>query len=305
MLKALLKNSSPIIKILVTLAVIVISFLVFLILGLIFGFIIFKTNILNPELLTNYNNPLSVQVLKYFQIVQSIGLFVVPPFILGYLFTGKSFDYLKLNKWAKPLSFILVPILVISSIPLINFMAEINSHLVLPDFLSGIEQWMKDSEASAAKVTKIFLSANSFGGLMLNIFMIALIPAVGEELIFRGVLQNIFVKWTKNTHWGIFIAAFVFSFIHFQFYGFLPRMFLGVVFGYLYVWSKSLWLSMLGHFINNGFAVVVSYFVTDQIASDKIETIGTDSQTIIFTIVSLVITSAIFYLIYKKEKGKL
>jgi len=305
MLKALLKNSSPIIKILVTLTVIIISFLVFLILGLILGFLIFKTNILNPELLTNYDNPLTVSVLKYFQIVQSIGLFIVPPFVLGYLFTGKSFDYLKLNHWAKPMSFILVPLLIISAIPLINFMAEINSYLVLPDFMSGIEQWMKTSEESAAEVTKIFLKADGFGGLMLNVFMIALIPAVGEELLFRGVLQNIFVKWTKNAHWGIFIAAFVFSFIHFQFYGFLPRMFLGIIFGYFYVWSKSLWLSMLGHFINNGFAVVVSYFVTDQIANDKIESIGTDSQTIIFTVISVVLTFGIFYFIYKKEKGRL
>ncbi len=305
MLKALLKNSSPIIKILVTLTVIIISFLVFLILGLILGFLIFKTNILNPELLTNYDNPLSVSVLKYFQIIQSIGLFVVPPFVLGYLFSGKSFSYLKLNNWAKPISFALVPLLIISAIPLINFMAEINSHLVLPDFMSGIEHWMKTSEESAAKVTKIFLKADGFGGLMLNVFMIALIPAVGEELLFRGILQNIFVKWTKNAHWGIFIAAFVFSFIHFQFYGFLPRMFLGIIFGYLYVWSKSLWLPMLGHFINNGFAVVVSYFVTDQIANDKIESIGTDSQTIIFTVISVVLTFGIFYFIYKKEKGRL
>jgi len=305
MLKALLKNSSPIIKILVTLTVIIISFLIFIILGLILGFAIFKTNILNPELLTNYDNPLSISVLKYFQIVQSIGLFIVPPFVLGYLFSGKSFDYLKLNNWAKPVSFILVPVLIISAIPLINFMAEINSHLVLPEFMAGIEQWMKSSEESAAEVTKIFLKADGFGGLMLNVFMIALIPAVGEELLFRGVLQNIFVKWTKNIHWGIFIAAFVFSFIHFQFYGFLPRMFLGVIFGYLYVWSKSLWLSMLGHFINNGFAVVVSYFITDQVANNKIETIGTDSQTIIFTIASTIITFGVFYFIYKKEKGRL
>ncbi len=305
MLKALLKNSSPVIRLIVTLTVIVISLLVFVIIGLIFGFVIFKTNILNPELLTNYDNPLSVHVLKYFQIVQSIGLFVVPPFILGYLFTGKSFDFLKLNNLAKPLSFILVPLLIISSVPLINFLADINSHLVLPDFMSGIEQWMKSSEENAAKITKIFLSANGFGGLMLNVFMIALIPAVGEELLFRGVLQNIFVKWTKNIHWGIFIAAFVFSFIHFQFYGFLPRIFLGIIFGYLYFWSKSLWLSMLGHFINNGFAVVVSYFASDQMMGDKIDTIGTTQQTIIFTILSTIITFGIFYIIYKKEKGRL
>lgn len=305
MLRGALKNTSPLLQLITALSVVVVSFIIFLFIGLILGFVIFKTNILNPELLTNYDNPLTIQVLKYFQIIQSIGLFVAPPFAIGFLFSGKSFDFLNLNKLAKPTSYIAAILLIIFAIPSINFMADINSKLVLPNFMSGIEQWMKSSEENAAVITKLFLSVDSFWGLLLNIFMIALIPAIGEELIFRGVLQNIFIRWTKNTHWGIFIAAFVFSFIHFQFYGFLPRMFLGVLFGYLYVWSKSLWLPMLAHFINNGFAVIVSYFVKSAETSNKIETLGTSSETIFYTLISIVLTFLMFFYIYKKEKGKL
>lgn len=305
MLRGALKNTSPFLQLITALSVVVVSFIIFLFIGLILGFVIFKTNILNPELLTNYDNPLTIQVLKYFQIIQSIGLFVAPPFAIGFLFSGKSFDFLNLNKLAKPTSYIAAILLIIFAIPSINFMADINSKLVLPNFMSGIEQWMKSSEENAAVITKLFLSVDSFWGLLLNIFMIALIPAIGEELIFRGVLQNIFIRWTKNTHWGIFIAAFVFSFIHFQFYGFLPRMFLGVLFGYLYVWSKSLWLPMLAHFINNGFAVIVSYFVKSAETSNKIETLGTSSETIFYTLISIVLTFLMFFYIYKKEKGKL
>lgn len=305
MLRGALKNTSPLLQLITALSVVVVSFIIFLFIGLILGFVIFKTNILNPELLTNYDNPLTIQVLKYFQIIQSIGLFVAPPFAIGFLFSGKSFDFLNLNKLAKPTSYIAAILLIIFAIPSINFMADINSKLVLPNFMSGIEQWMKSSEENAAVITKLFLSVDSFWGLLLNIFMIALIPAIGEELIFRGVLQNIFIRWTKNTHWGIFIAAFVFSFIHFQFYGFLPRMFLGVLFGYLYVWSKSLWLPMLAHFINNGFAVVVSYVVKSEGFTNKIDTLGTSSETIFYTLISIVLTFLMFFYIYKKEKGKL
>lgn len=305
MLRGALKNTSPLLQLITALSVVVVSFIIFLFIGLILGFVIFKTNILNPELLTNYDNPLTIQVLKYFQIIQSIGLFVAPPFAIGFLFSGKSFDFLNLNKLAKPTSYIAAILLIIFAIPSINFMADINSKLVLPNFMSGIEQWMKSSEAKADVITKLFLSVDSFWGLLLNVFMIALIPAIGEELIFRGVLQNIFIRWTKNTHWGIFIAAFVFSFIHFQFYGFLPRMFLGVLFGYLYVWSKSLWLPMLAHFINNGFAVVVSYVVKSEGFTNKIDTLGTSSETIFYTLISIVLTFLMFFYIYKKEKGKL
>jgi len=95
--------------------------------------------------------------------------------------------------------------------------------------------------------------------LLINLLMIAILPAIGEELIFRGCFQNIFTRWTGNYHWGIWLAAILFSAIHMQFYGFIPRMLLGAMFGYMLVWGRSMWLPILAHLVNNGGAVITAY----------------------------------------------
>ncbi|TAF81977.1 MAG: CPBP family intramembrane metalloprotease, partial [Sphingobacteriales bacterium] len=91
------------------------------------------------------------------------------------------------------------------------------------------------------------------------LLMIAILPAIGEELFFRGTIQNIFTALFKNPHVAVWLTAILFSAIHLQFYGFLPRMFLGALFGYLFIWGKSIWLPILGHFLNNGFAVIMAF----------------------------------------------
>src|SRR5690554_5832087 len=97
------------------------------------------------------------------------------------------------------------------------------------------------------------------GDFILALIVIGLIPAVGEELLFRGLVQNQIGAITKNIHVAIWLAAFLFSTFHFQFYGFVPRMFLGVLFGYLYYWSGNLFIAMLAHFINNGLTLILLY----------------------------------------------
>ena len=103
------------------------------------------------------------------------------------------------------------------------------------------------------------LQVDTIWGLLANLVVIALIPAIGEELTFRGVLQQFLTKRCKNAHVAVWLSAFIFSFIHFQFYGFLPRMFLGLLLGYMFYYSGSLWTSILMHFVNNGVAVVVAF----------------------------------------------
>ena len=129
----------------------------------------------------------------------------------------------------------------------------------LPGWLSGVEQWMIDKEDQADNLIDTLVSSNTFGTMMINLFIIALIPAIGEELIFRGVFQKIFVKLFKSGHLAIWVTAFIFSAIHFQFFGFIPRFILGLVFGYLFFWSGTLWLPVISHFINNAFPVILTY----------------------------------------------
>ena len=142
---------------------------------------------------------------------------------------------------------------------------------------------------------------NSAMDLFINLIMIGLIPAIGEELVFRGVVQKIFSQWSKNVHIGIWSAAFLFSAMHMQFYGFLPRMMLGGLLGYLYVWSGSLWLPIIGHFVNNAGAVLMSYFFQRGDLKLDPDKIGAEND-FGSLIASLVLGSVIIFFIYKNER---
>ena len=133
--------------------------------------------------------------------------------------------------------------------------------MVLPDFLHKIEQWMKEKEAIAMKMTIQLITVRSNFDFIVNLFMIAVIPAIGEELMFRGGVQRSLNRAFENPHLAIWLSAIIFSAIHMQFYGFVPRMLLGAGFGYLYYYSGSIWYAMLAHFINNAYAVCAAFYM--------------------------------------------
>jgi len=243
----------------------------------------------------------NIHLLKYIQIIQSVFLFVIPPIVFAFFVTKKPGNWLKTNKGISWQTLILLFFLMMSMFPVSNFFAEINQSFQLPDFMGGIYDWMVQKEQALAKVTEQFLKADSIGEFTLNFVMIAVIPAIGEELLFRGVLQKLFSDWTKNVHWGIFIAAFLFSAIHMQFLTFLPRFFLGIVFGYLLVWTQSLWVPILAHFFNNGLAVIVSYLSQKQNIDKDIENIGQSNNFFWLSLFNLLIVFVIMFFIYKFE----
>ena len=305
MKRPFLSGTSSLAKIIFTVFVILVSFLIFQIIGTVIAIPVFNINIFqDTTIFTNLSNPDNVKILKYFQIVQSIGLFIVPPFVIGYFINKNSIQYLKINNKPDLISLIIAGVTMIAAIPIINFIAEINSQISLPEFLSSIENWMKETENSAQEITDAFLNVNSIYGLLFNILMIAVLPAVGEELLFRGVIQRIFIDWTKNTHIGILIAAVLFSAMHIQFYGFLPRLILGLFFGYLLVWSNTIWLPVTAHFINNAVAVIFIYLINKNIINEDIETIGATYETVTYTLISLIIIFLLVFSVLKTTKGQ-
>ena len=157
---------------------------------------------------------------------------------------------------------LLVFVIMFASSPLIEFLSNLNQKMVLPHFL----QWMRDSEDSAQKLTAAMLQMDNIWQLLFNVIFIGLATAIVEEFMFRGVMQTVFEKWTKNTHVAIWITAILFSAFHMEFFGFLPRMMLGVLFGYFVAWSGSIWTSVWAHFINNGTAVVVTYLYQQKVS---------------------------------------
>lgn len=204
-----------------------------------------------------------IVALKITQAVLSIFGFVFPTIICAYFFDKNTVRYLSFSPKTKILFYLLAAMIIVSAMPAINFTADLNEKIMLPEWLSHIEKWMKQQESTNKALTERFLSTTSWSGFLGNLFVMALIPAFAEELFFRGLLQKTFAK-TFGTHVGIWLSALIFSAIHLQFYGFFPRMFLGALFGYFVYWSGSIFPSIVAHLINNATVVTLSFFCNQQ-----------------------------------------
>lgn len=245
--------------------------------------------------MANLSNPSVVYAMKLLQFFNAIGLFIFPPILYAIFMGERPIRFFQLDKSASIVKIALVPLLIVVSLPLINFLAEINASVKLPEFMRGFELWMKSSEENAAKLTEVFLQYNSVLELFFNVIIIALIPAVGEELLFRGAIQRIFGDWTKNAHLAIWISAILFSALHGQFYGFLPRMLLGAMFGYLYLWTGSLWLPILGHFTNNFGALVIHVLIGKGVIPKEAEKFGAEGEMVIPVVISVLMVGYLLY----------
>lgn len=146
-----------------------------------------------------------------------------------------------------------------------------NAHVHFPEFMKDFETWARDYENRAEGLTKYMTQFSSTGEFLFAFFVIAILPAFGEELVFRGMLQPQLMRITKNFHASIWITAALFSAFHLQFFGFVPRLLLGALFGYLYYWSGNLLMPIFAHFVNNGFSVLMLYLNQKGIVDMDIE----------------------------------
>ena len=256
-------------------------------------------NILAAGNIFLFEQPLSVSSLKWIQFFQSAAMFLLPPLCMAYLWSKQPLEWLKV-KGEKELKGerVWAVVLMLVALPAINLLAHINEQMALPAFLEPLEAWMKTQEETAKTLTDQFMHVTTFGGLIINLLLMAVLPAISEELTFRGVLMNLFkvkgkrleVKGESVPHLAIWCSAILFSAIHLQFYGFVPRMLMGALFGYMLVWTGSLWTPILMHFTNNAMAVIL-YFVSQRAGWDieMMDAIGTN-DTLWLGVVSMVIT---------------
>lgn len=256
-------------------------------------------NILAAGNIFLFEQPLSVNSLKWIQFFQSAAMFLLPPLCMAYLWSKQPLEWLKV-KGEKELKGerVWAVVLMLVALPAINLLAHINEQMALPAFLEPLEAWMKTQEETAKNLTDQFMHVTTFGGLIINLLLMAVLPAISEELTFRGVLMNLFkvkgkrleVKGESVPHLAIWCSAILFSAIHLQFYGFVPRMLMGALFGYMLVWTGSLWTPILMHFTNNAMAVIL-YFVSLRAGWDieMMDAIGTN-DTLWLGVVSMVIT---------------
>ncbi|WP_025764969.1 CPBP family intramembrane glutamic endopeptidase [Dyadobacter tibetensis] len=195
---------------------------------------------------------------------------------------------------------ILALLVVLLFIPLNGKFIEWNQAMKFPDAFSGIERWMREKESQMEVLTKFLTTYDQFGQLLIAMVVVVLLPAAGEEFIFRGIIQRKLAE-TWNIHIAIWTAAAIFSAIHFQFYGFLPRMLLGALFGYLYYWSGNIWVAVLAHFVNNGFVLLMVYLYNVKVLEINIE--ETKTMPILTVFVSLLSTLYVLYRINRAGKG--
>jgi membrane protease YdiL (CAAX protease family) len=215
------------------------------------------------DLITNLSDPTAhPEIRQPILIMQGcatlIGLIIIPALYVWSIEKTNALAWITENSTS-------IVIVVITSAIVISFMAinsvfiEWNANFTFPDFLKEFGDWARERETQAEELTKFFTTFDSTSDFLFGILVIALLPAIGEELVFRGMLQPEIFRASGNHHIAIWVSAIIFSAFHMQFFGFVPRMLLGALFGYLYVWSGNLLLPMVAHFVNNGFSVLMMY----------------------------------------------
>ncbi len=245
------------------------------------------------------NQTSSVNLFKGLQLAQSICTFLLPAIFLAYLFGGANYlSFATIHRW--PIWLIVVFVMPMA-LPVVNLLKAINDTLILPDFLSGVELWMQQMESQAAELTEKFLQVSSFSDFLLNLLVLAFVPAVAEEFFFRGILQRIFSD-KMNKHYAVWITAFLFSAIHLQFYGFFPRLLLGAVLGYLYVATGSLWAPIVAHFMNNGLAVISSALEQKGLLSVDVDTIGTGHGWWVGVLSAMLVSGGLLIILLRGQK---
>jgi len=201
-------------------------------------------------------------------------------------FDSNNTDFLLL------ISFVL---LLICAYPIIGVSASL---------FEGVE-WASQMDESSIDALMKMLEMDSVFDLIVNLIIVALLPAIGEELLFRGIIQKELLGKIQNHHVAIIIASIIFSGIHLQIQGFLPKFFIGLILGYAYYWTKSIWYPMILHFINNGMQTMILFFVGDDMEAMQEEAIQPEKLHLIIGVVfSCFLCSFIIYNIRKQIDAK-
>lgn len=233
------------------------------------------------------NNNLGIRnYVRLASTISQLTTFAIPALLLVVFIHQSNWkQFLKLNQKPHYQLIILGVFFLSATFPLAQWLLALNKSLPLPE-------WMVSLEKDLGALSSALLVMESPWELVFNIFAIAVIPAIGEELLFRGVLQQKLQAWTKKPHLAVWLAAIIFSAFHGQFEGFLARLVLGAALGYLLYWTNNLWIPILAHFFNNAIQVVLQYFTKIQPKTDGIPEIPT-----FLLLLSIILAVVLAYLI--------
>ncbi len=240
--------------------------------------------------------------MKWVQAVTSLGMFVVSAYISAWFFSNDPKNYLRLKEKTGFTMIFLVILLTVFTLPMNNYLTWLNNKMNLPDSMSWLQNFFENKELQMEKIMMKMLEGEGILTIMVNLLVVAVIPAIGEEFLFRGVLQKIFIKWSGNIHIGILLTSFLFASFHFQFLSMLPRFVMGVILGYLFVFTANLWIPVLMHFINNALGVIYYNFYYNGRTGETLEEIGTPGHEAIYALLSAIIVMILLFVIRRISK---
>jgi len=190
----------------------------------------------------------------------AIGAFLLPAVVFSLIQNQVPLTYYHLDKRVYGKLILLAVLVLFFSQSLITLTAQWNQRIAIPDNWGPIGEWLNSSNKDVQAGYEALLNFQSLGHMLLTLLVVAVLPAIGEELIFRGGFQRLCEQWFGNKHIAVWTAAAIFSLFHFQVFFFLPRLLLGAALGYLYVWTRNLWYPIVAHFFNNAWVILMAYF---------------------------------------------
>ena len=238
-------------------------------------------------------------VLKYVQLILATFVFIVPANAYSRLFSDNTIVFFEFKK-PSVLYLFFAALLWLFTLPIISFLADLNNKIAFPTSFTCLENSFRLAEARAENATRFLLNINSLSGLMVNLLVIAVVAALAEELIFRGIIQKLLFEQSKNIHLAIWLTALVFSLFHLQFFAIIPRIVLGAALGYTFYWSKSIWVPIFFHFINNASIVLASYLYQKKMITTDPNEITFFPNSVLF--VAFICSIAIVYFWNKRAK---
>jgi uncharacterized protein len=259
------------------------------------GLLIWNSNLFDLAASPDLENALHINQLRFIQIINQLFSLLLPPILLAILISPKPLNWLAIDKAPRFSGILLMVLLTVAIYPLVELLAGWNMALKIPEALSGLEEMMRNSEENAARLTEAFLMKPDAGSLAMNLLMVGILAALGEELFFRAALINILQSWFRNRHLAVIISALLFATLHLQFFTFLPRFMLGIILGYVFIWSGTVWIPFITHMVYNSTAAIIYFLIArGSIALDP-ENISGNAGPLIYT-TSFILSALLLWL---------
>lgn len=243
-------------------------------------------------------NPHMLVMIRGMLLIQFLGMFLIPSLLFAYFSDPQPLNYIGLKPPSKALYWVVGIIIMLAAVPMVEYIGLINRDL---PFNPATRKWMQSMEDEAARTLQVMLGRATVADLVLNVVFIAAFAGIGEELFFRGIVQRLFIRATKNPWMGIVIAAFLFSFFHFQFFGFIPRFILGILLGAIYWYSGSIWPAIIAHFVYDAFFIILAYF-NPELATNADAALVDKSYIAVAALVSTLMVVGLIWLMKKNSK---